>query len=108
MIHEKYSYTMTVYEQRFTRRSDCKRFIFYDENNGSLQTSVKYDLVGAIVDETFLTRRSTIRILMGIQESVFNQFKVSPDEFIYQATKLIKIEFDKLVQQHMVYKDLSY
>ena len=85
-----------------------QNFKTYDENNGSSQTSVKYDLVGAIIDETFLTRRSTIRILKGIQESVFNQFVISPDEFIYQASKLIKIELDKLIQKHRVYKDLSY
>lgn len=79
----------------------------YDENSGPSQTSVKYDLVGAIVDETFLTRKSTIRILKGIQESVFNQFVISPDEFIYQASKIIKIELDKLIQQHKVYKYFS-
>lgn len=45
-------------------------------------SNVKYDLIGKLVDETGLTRRTVIQILQGIQPSVFNQFKDNPEEFI--------------------------
>lgn len=102
---EEIKSTDDLYTESALKKQSSK---IYEDNNGTLQTNVKYDLIGAIVNETFLTRKEAIQILVGIQEPVFNQFKVSPDEFIYQASKLIKIELDKLIQEHRVYKDLSY
>lgn len=48
----------------------------------SVNSSVKYDLVGKLVEETKLTRKDIIAILRGIQKPVFEQFKDNPEEFI--------------------------
>ena len=57
----------------------------YDEHKVATNSSVKYDLVGKLVEETGLTRKAVIQILTGIQPTVFNQFKDNPEEFIIQA-----------------------
>jgi type III restriction enzyme len=79
----------------------------YDENKVAANTSVKYDLVGKLVEETGLTRKTVIQILTGIQPSVFNQFKDNPEEFIIQASKLINNEKATAIIQHITYDVLD-
>lgn len=69
--------------------------------------NVKYDLVGKIVAETGLTRKAVIRILQGIQPSVFNQFKDNPEEFIIKAAGLINDEKATAIVQHITYDVLD-
>lgn len=52
----------------------------------SANSSVKYDLVGKIVEETGLTRKAVVAILQGIQAVTFNQIKDNPEEFIIKAS----------------------
>ena len=79
----------------------------YDEHKVAVNTSVKYDLVGKLVEETGLTRKAVIQILMGIQPSVFNQFKDNPEEFIIHAAKLINNEKATAIIQHITYDVLD-
>lgn len=51
--------------------------------------SVKYDLVGDLVRETGLTRRTIIKILQGISPAKFLLFRVNPEEFIIKAASII-------------------
>lgn len=69
--------------------------------------NVKYDLVGKIVTETGLTRKAVIRILQGIQPSVFSQFKDNPEEFIIKAAGLINDEKATAIVQHITYDVLD-
>lgn len=66
-------------------------------------SNVKYDLIGKIVDETGLTRKAVIRILQGIQSSVFNQFKDNPEEFIIKVAALINDEKATAIIEHITY-----
>ena len=66
-------------------------------------SNVKYDLIGKLVDETGLTRKAVIRILQGIQPSVFNQFKDNPEEFIIKAAALINDEKATAIIEHITY-----
>ena len=50
---------------------------------------IKYDLIGKLVEETGLTRKTIIQILCGIEKLVFDQFKDNPEEFIIKAAYLI-------------------
>jgi type III restriction enzyme len=75
----------------------------YGRTKIAVNTSVKYDLVGKLVEETGLTRKAVIRILTGIQSSVFEQFKDNPEEFIIQAAKLINNEKATAIIQHIAY-----
>lgn len=79
----------------------------YDQHKVAANTSVKYDLVGKLVEETGLTRKAVIQILTGIQPSVFNQFKDNPEEFIIQAAKLINNEKATAIIQHITYDVLD-
>ena len=54
--------------------------------------SVKYDLVGKLVAETGLTRKTVVDILVGIEKPVFDQFKDNPEAFIIKAADLINDE----------------
>jgi type III restriction enzyme len=79
----------------------------YGQNKITANTSVKYDLVGKLVEETGLTRKAVIQILTGIQPPVFNQFKDNPEEFIIQAAKLINNEKATAIIQHITYDILE-
>lgn len=79
----------------------------YEEHSISVNSSVKYDLVGKLVENTGLTRKALIQILSGIQPSVFNQFKDNPEEFIIQAAKLINNEKATVIIQHIAYDVLD-
>lgn len=73
----------------------------------SSNSSVKYDLVGKLVEETKLTRKDIIAILCGIQKSVFEQFKDNPEEFIIKAAALINDEKATAIIQHITYDVLD-
>ena len=70
-------------------------------------SSVKYDLVGKIVEETNLTRKDVVSILTGIHEYVFNQFKDNPEEFIIKASRLINNEKATAIIEHITYNILD-
>jgi type III restriction enzyme len=59
------------------------------EQAGSLLGDVKYDLIGEITKETRLTRRTVVNILQGLKESTFYNFRVNPEDFIKQVTRII-------------------
>ncbi len=69
--------------------------------------SVKYDLIGKLVEETGLTRKAVVAILTGIEKGVFNQFKNNPEEFILQAGRLINDEKATAIIQHITYDILD-
>ena len=73
----------------------------------SVNHGVKYDLIGKLVDETGLTRKAIIKILKGIQKSVFDQFKDNPEEFIIKAATLINDEKATAIIQHITYDVLD-
>ena len=72
-----------------------------------VNSSVKYDLVGKLVDGTRLTRKTIVQILTGINKVVFDQFKNNPEEFIIKATGLINDEKATAIIQHITYNILD-
>ena len=52
------------------------------ENISSVATSIKYDLVGKLVDNTGLTRNTIVKILQGIEKVKFDLLKSNPEYFI--------------------------
>lgn len=51
--------------------------------------TVRYDLVGRLVEETKLTRAAVAAILQRIEKVVFDQFRSNPEDFILRAAALI-------------------
>ena len=76
-------------------------------NKISVNTSVKYDLVGKLVDATGLTRKAIIQILTGIEKAVFDQFKDNPEEFIIKAGSLVNDEKATAIIEHITYNALD-
>ena len=77
----------------------------YDKKVKSIEVNrgVKYDLVGKLVEETGLTRKTIVQILTGIEKPVFDQFKTNPEEFIIKAAGLINDEKATAIIQHITY-----
>lgn len=70
-------------------------------------SSIKYDLIGKLVEETGLTRKAVIRILQGIRPDIFNQFQWNPEEFILRASSLINDEKATAIIEHITYHVLD-
>ncbi len=70
-------------------------------------TSIKYDLIGKLVDETGLTRETITHILKGINKEVFEQFQTNPEEFIIKAGNLINEQKATLIIQHISYSRID-
>lgn len=68
---------------------------------------VKYDLIGEIVEETKLTRKTVSTILQRIERPVFDQFKNNPAEFILKVGALINDEKASAIIDHITYDKLE-
>ncbi len=86
---------------------------FVKEESGSygvsaaVNSNIRYDLIGKMVDETGLTRKAVIAILQGIRPDVFNQFKDNPEEFIVKAAQLINDQKATAIIEHITYDVLD-
>ncbi len=69
--------------------------------------NVKYDLIGKLVEQTGLTRKTIVSILKGIEPAVFNQFKYNPEDFIIKAANLINDQKGTVIVQHITYNRLD-
>jgi type III restriction enzyme len=68
---------------------------------------VKYDLVGKLMDETRLTRKTIVAILTGIKEVTFLQFRKNPEEFMLRAAKLINEQKATTIIESITYDVLN-
>jgi type III restriction enzyme len=69
--------------------------------------SVKYDLVGKIVDETGLTRKTIVAILKGISPIKFSCFSQNPEEFILKISTIINEQKATAIVEYIEYKLLD-
>lgn len=75
--------------------------------NISIQSQVTYDLIGNIAEDTNLTRKTVARILQGINAAVFAQFKLNPEAFIREMSRIINEQQAKMVIQGLKYNPLD-
>ena len=86
--------------EAFTKTSSS----VHDEHTKiAVNRSVKYDLIGKLVDATGLTRKAIVEILTGIEKDVFDQFGNNPEEFILKAAELINDQKATAIIQHITY-----
>lgn len=78
-----------------------------DKADRSVLGSVKYDLVGKLVEETGLTRATVAAILQGISPLKFAMFRINPEDFIIKTAKLINNEKANIVIEHIAYNKLD-
>ena len=69
----------------------------------SIQSAVKYDLVGKLAEQTQLTRKTVADILQGISVAVFGQYKTNPEDFILKAARLINEQKATVIVEHLAY-----
>ena len=69
--------------------------------------AVKYDLIGKLVTETGLTRKDIVRIMTGIEPSVFQQYQYNPEEFILKSAQLINEQKATAIIEHITYHVLD-
>ncbi len=72
-------------------------------NAVSIQSEVKYDLVGKVAEETKLTRKTIATILKGINSATFSQYKTNPEDFISKAVALINEQKATVIVEHLAY-----
>ncbi len=76
-------------------------------NTMSMQSMVKYDLLGKLAGNTELTRKSIAEILGGINPAVFMQFRENPEHFITEATRLIKEQKATIIIERLSYDEIA-
>lgn len=78
-----------------------------DKIDSAINTGIKYDLIGKIVEDTGLTRNAVSKILRGIERPIFNQFHRNPEEFIIKASNLINEQKATVIIEHITYNKLE-
>ncbi|TCU68935.1 type III restriction enzyme [Tissierella praeacuta] len=78
-----------------------------DKLKANYHSSIKYDLIGKLVDETKLTRNAIVRILQGIRANTFYLFQKNPEEFIIKAAKLINEQKAHIIIEHIIYNKID-
>ena len=77
------------------------------KNRSLLANKTKYDLIGKVVDETGLTRKTVADILVRINERKFDLFRINPEEFILKVSHLINSKKAEAVIEHVTYHVLD-
>ena len=70
-------------------------------------STVKYDLIGDIAKEVILSRRTVGSILKGLRIDKLYLFRVNPEEFIKNVSRLIKEEMSDVIIEHITYSKTS-
>ncbi len=73
----------------------------------SVQSAVRYDLIGKIAEGTQLTRRTVTAILKAINAAVFAQFKTNPESFIAEAIRFINEQKATVIIEHLAYNPID-
>ncbi len=73
----------------------------------SVQSAVRYDLIGKIAEGTQLTRRTVTAILKAINVAVFAQFKTNPESFIAEAIRFINEQKATVIIEHLAYNPID-
>ncbi|GBE29018.1 type III restriction enzyme, res subunit [bacterium BMS3Bbin04] len=78
-----------------------------EEFKASIQSMVKYDLLGKLAENTQLTRKTIAEMLGGIEPTVFNQFKQNPENFLAESTRLINEQKATIIIERLSYDGIS-
>lgn len=74
---------------------------------GSIYSSVKYDLIGKIAEETQLTRKTIVAIFKQMNTAVFSLYKSNPEDFISRVSTLINEQKATTVIERLSYDPLD-
>ena len=77
------------------------------EQGGSIHSVVKYDLVGKVAEGAQLTRDTTAVIFGQTEAAVFGQFKINPEHFISEASRIIAEQKAAMVIERLAYDEVD-
>ncbi|EIC21437.1 type III restriction-modification system endonuclease [Thiorhodovibrio frisius] len=77
------------------------------ETGESAHSSIAYDLLGKIAEAADLTRQTVARILNDIEPSVFAQYRQNPEQFITEATRLIREQKATVMIERLTYDAIN-
>jgi type III restriction enzyme len=70
-------------------------------------SQVKYDLLGEIAGKAQLTRRTIATILGKVTPPTFSKFRLNPEQFIAEASRLINEQKATVIVEHLAYNTLE-
>ena len=108
-------YTLTTGEQKDSidknQIDNNESFKTGKTSTKTLQSSssnlIKYDLLGKIVEQTSLTRKTIAAILKNITDEKFYMFRTNPEEFINKVSKIINEQKASLIVEHITYNQVE-
>ncbi len=77
------------------------------EQGGSIHSLVKYDLIGKVAEGAQLTRDTTAVIFGQTEAAVFGQFKMNPEHFISEASRIIAEQKAAMVIERLAYDEVD-
>jgi len=75
--------------------------------SASVESTVKYDLIGKLTEQTKLTRRTIGTILAGINVAVFSQYRTNPEDFILKACRIVNEQKATVIVEHLAYNPVD-
>jgi type III restriction enzyme len=75
--------------------------------NSSVNSAVKYDLIGQLAEDTQLTRSTVAEILKTILPTVFSQYRQNPEDFMNKSARLINEQKATMVVEHLTYNPVD-
>lgn len=78
-----------------------------EESSLSAGSTVEYDLLGEIAQNTQLTRRTCAAILTGVNPDTFAKFRANPEQFITEASRIINEQKATAILDHITYDPLE-
>ena len=75
--------------------------------SSSVNSAVKYDLIGKLAEDTHLTRSSVAEILKAINPTVFSQYRQNPEDFMIKSARIINEQKATMVVEHLTYNPVD-
>ena len=70
-------------------------------------SGIKYDLIGKMINETKLTRKTIVAILKGISPKTFLYYRKNPEEFIMRASRIINEQKATTIIERITYDPIE-
>ena len=99
--------TETISSEELCKGKSFTNTLNYTEQGSSVYSSIKYDLLGKIAEQTNLTRHTVAEILQKINKAVFAQYKENPEHFIAEAARIIREQKSTTIIEKLEYSVLD-
>ena len=77
------------------------------ERGGAVHSNVNYDLIGKVANNVHLTRKIVAKILSGMQPAIFGQFRMNPEHFIAESSRLIGEQKATTIIEQLCYDQIE-